>query len=289
MVRASPSPPAPKPVRQARYLSRVAASASPTGADAEPVDTDVNALRAWREQCPALGALWDESKPVTAWQGLTFGEAGGANAGRVVKIELMEKRLTGDMPAELGRLTALTVLWLGSNQLKSVPAELGRLTALTTLSLGGNQLTSVPAEFGRLTARTVLWLGGNQLTSVPAELGGLTSLTALSLKGNQLTSVPAEWDAMVTFAAERKRWMSALPARKRANLKSSMAAVAWGEHAEEEERRLLFASAEADTTKTRAARRRALLLAHADLLTTPHRMMTTGEDEEDEDDEDDED
>jgi len=72
---------------------------------------------------------------------------------------------------------------------------------------------------------------------------------------------------LAAFAAERERWMSALPARHRANLESSLAAAAVGEYAEEEQRRLLFASAEADTTKTRAARRRALLLAHADLLT----------------------
>jgi hypothetical protein len=47
-----------KPVRQARPLSLVAASASPTVPDAEPVEADVNALRAWREQCPELRAMW---------------------------------------------------------------------------------------------------------------------------------------------------------------------------------------------------------------------------------------
>jgi hypothetical protein len=51
-----------KPARQARPLSRVAASASPTVADADadavPVEADVNALRECREQCPELRALW---------------------------------------------------------------------------------------------------------------------------------------------------------------------------------------------------------------------------------------
>jgi len=61
-----------KPARQARPLSRVAASESletskapktskaqkATVADVEPVEADVNALRAWREQCPELRALW---------------------------------------------------------------------------------------------------------------------------------------------------------------------------------------------------------------------------------------
>jgi hypothetical protein len=61
-----------KPARQARPLSRVAASESletskapntskakkATVADVEPVEADVAALRAWREQCPELRALW---------------------------------------------------------------------------------------------------------------------------------------------------------------------------------------------------------------------------------------
>jgi hypothetical protein len=44
---------------------------------------DCAALRAWRERCPELRLLWDESLAVTGWQGVTFGEAGGVDAGRV--------------------------------------------------------------------------------------------------------------------------------------------------------------------------------------------------------------
>jgi hypothetical protein len=62
---------------------------------------------------------------------------------------------------------------LSDNQLPSVPAELGKLSALTKLGLGGNQLTSVPAELGNLSALTELKLSRNQLTVVPAALGRL--------------------------------------------------------------------------------------------------------------------
>jgi hypothetical protein len=178
---------------------------------------DSNVLCAWRQGCPALRQLWDLSQPVTAWEGVTFGMAGGAGVGRVVKINLHFKGLTGDLPAALGELTALTMLELYGNQLTSVPAALGGLTALTMSNLFGNQLTSVPAELGALTALKTLSLldnqlecvpaalGGltaleslclnlNRLTSVPAELGGLTALKWLYLNGNQLTSVPAEWE-----------------------------------------------------------------------------------------------
>ena len=45
-------------------------------------------------------------------------------------------------------------------RLTSLPAEIGRLTSLTGLYLGGNKLTSLPAEIGRLTSLTMLDLDG---------------------------------------------------------------------------------------------------------------------------------
>ena len=154
---------------------------------------DPYTLHALREGCPELRALWDEAAPVAAWEGVRFGEAGGADAGRVVKLDLNRRGLTGDVPAALGGLTALTTLNLWGNRLTSLPAALGGLTALKSLYLGGNQLTSVPAELGGLSVLERLYLNMNQLTSVPAELGALTALTALFLYGNRMRSVPAEW------------------------------------------------------------------------------------------------
>ncbi len=118
------------------------------------------------------------------------------------------------VPAELGQLTALTVLDLQNNQLTAVPAELGRLTALTDLSFYNNRLTAVPTELGQLTALTDLSLSGNQLTTVPAELGQLTALTRLSLSKNQLTTVPAELGqlAALTVLYVQKNKLTLVPA-----------------------------------------------------------------------------
>jgi len=141
---------------------------APAGSYAE---SDAAALRALRAECPELREMWDEGKPVWAWEGLTFSGAGGAHAGRVVNILLQGKGLTGSVPAALGQLTALTRLVLTDNQLTGgVPAALGGLTALTWLCLDNNHLTGeVPEELGALTALEVLYLNGNyQLTSVPA-------------------------------------------------------------------------------------------------------------------------
>ena len=147
---------------------------------------DVGVLRTWRAMCPELQERWPEAARPEHWEGVTM------ENGRVVELLLEEFGLTGAVPAEIGRLSALRQLNLDYNQLTSVPAEIGQLTSLEELYLGDNQLTSLPAEIGQLTSLRELVLYDNQLTSLPAEIGQLASLTELDLKGNQLTSVPAE-------------------------------------------------------------------------------------------------
>jgi leucine-rich repeat protein SHOC2 len=53
------------------------------------------------------------------------------------------------LPAELGLLANLTVLYLHDNKLTSVPSELGNLMSLTHFMLQKNVFTSVPATLGR--------------------------------------------------------------------------------------------------------------------------------------------
>jgi leucine-rich repeat protein SHOC2 len=147
---------------------------------------DVGVLRTWRAMCPELQERWPEAARPEHWEGVTM------ENGRVVQLKLEEFGLTGAVPAEIGRLSALRELDLDGNELTSVPAEIGQLTSLEKLYLGDNQLTSLPAEIGQLTALEELYLEGNQLTSLPAEIGQLASLESLTLDHNQLTSLPAE-------------------------------------------------------------------------------------------------
>jgi leucine-rich repeat protein SHOC2 len=147
---------------------------------------DVGVLRTWRAMCPELQERWPEAARPEHWDGVTMENS------RVVNLKFYAFGLTGAVPAEIGRLSALRVLNLGGNQLTSVPAEIGQLTSLRTLTLCANQLTSVPAEIGQLTSLEKVDLSDNQLTSVPAEIGQITSLEQLWLSGNQLTSVAAE-------------------------------------------------------------------------------------------------
>ena len=170
---------------------------------------DEGVLQIWRAMCPELQEWWPEDEQPKDWEGVTI------ENGRVVELELEEFGLTGAVPAEIGRLSALRQLSLGVNQLTSVPAGIGhittlerlilsrnqltslpveiwQLTSLVSLDLSDNQLTSLPAEIGQLASLKGLWLCGNRFTTLPVEVGRLTSLQGLSLGGNQLTSLPAE-------------------------------------------------------------------------------------------------
>jgi leucine-rich repeat protein SHOC2 len=119
---------------------------------------DVGVLRTWRAMCSELQERWPEDEQPEHWRGVTM------QNGRVVKLGLDYVGLTGALPAEIGRLTALRKLYIGDNLLTSVPAEIGQLTSLRQLRLYGNQLTSVPAEIGQLTSVRELYLENNQLT-----------------------------------------------------------------------------------------------------------------------------
>ena len=139
------------------------------------------------------GTTWFLSPSVCGWGSRNLKCNG---SGLVQNINLFNSTLQGTIPAELGALTALTSLILGSNELESsIPSEIGRLTALEVLYLGDNQLTSsIPLELGQLTGLTYLDLYLNQLTArIPAELGQLTMLTALYLDFNQLSdTIPSQ-------------------------------------------------------------------------------------------------
>ena len=125
---------------------------------------DVGVLRTWRTMCPELQERWPEDEQPEFWVGVTMENS------RVVELNLEDVGLTGAVPAEVERLSALRELFLNDNKLTSVPAEIGQLTSLEKLHLGYNQLTSVPVAIGQLRSLWEFILGGNKLTSVPAAI-----------------------------------------------------------------------------------------------------------------------
>ena len=144
---------------------------------------------------PSTFALrsWGVGK-IDTWPALTVATVSGAR--RVTELEsngrrrgrFSDTRITGGLPADIGKLTALTKLSLSGNRLSTLPTEITNLTSLSELNLFGNRISSsIPSDIGNMTALTVLNLANNQLTgSIPSGIGSLTSLTELSLYNNSL-------------------------------------------------------------------------------------------------------
>jgi hypothetical protein len=133
---------------------------------------------------------WLSNAPLRQWYGVTIG------AGRVIELDLSQNQLSGQIPAEIGRLTGLTNLDLFGNQLTGeIPPAIGNLDKVTRLSLWANQLSgSIPAELGDMESLEWVALGINELTGeIPPKLGNLTTLTHMDFTLNQLSgSIPAE-------------------------------------------------------------------------------------------------
>lgn len=131
------------------------------------------------------GLDWTADTPITEWNRVLV----EGSPLRVRQLWLGRRGLTGTIPPEIGRLTALRVLDLtgpflydiygGDNLLTgAIPKELGNLAELEIINMEGNYLSgSIPPELGNLRNLKKLNLSNNYLTgNIPAELASLTNL-----------------------------------------------------------------------------------------------------------------
>lgn len=103
----------------------------------------------------------------------------------------------GNIPTEIGFVSTLEALTLDKCFLSGIlPTDVGQLTALTELNIGTNApLTGpLPTEIGLLTKLEILDISTNQFTGpIPTELGLINTLTEIQMGGNGLTgAVPDE-------------------------------------------------------------------------------------------------
>ena len=129
---------------------------------------------------------WSANESIHFWDGVTL----GGSPLRVRGLRLVDSGLMGQVPHELGKLTALRTLNLSYNDLEDgILGELGDLAVLRYLYLHHNQLTgAVPAALGGLADLRHLILNDNDLTGdIPHELGDLRNLEYLHLDGNLLS------------------------------------------------------------------------------------------------------
>lgn len=103
--------------------------------------------------------------------------------------------LSGQIPRDIGRLTNLESLWLGSHLTGTIPDSIGDLSRLKDLNLRANKLTgSIPESIGKLSRLQQLKLDVNSLSgSIPETIGGLVRVERINLWRNQITgSLPPE-------------------------------------------------------------------------------------------------
>ncbi|CAI5493271.1 unnamed protein product [Closterium sp. Naga37s-1] len=125
-------------------------------------------------------------------------------------LDLLGTALTGEIPASLGKATALTYLSLGHIDLTAaeLPASLSALTNLAHLDLSYLSFTRVPSWIGQLLHLEFLdvtapdGLTPARSSPFPAEWTALTSLNTLRAAGNGFSgSLPATISAL-TFLSE---------------------------------------------------------------------------------------
>ncbi|MCS7017686.1 MAG: gliding motility-associated C-terminal domain-containing protein [Cytophagales bacterium] len=95
------------------------------------------------------------------WAGITCEP--NDTTGRIVRISLPSRGLTGSLPADISKLTELAELDLSDNRITgSIPNELATLPKLTNVNLSKNRITRIPS-FATTTSLRTLNVANNSL------------------------------------------------------------------------------------------------------------------------------
>ena len=133
-------------------------------------------------------------------------------------LNLSDNRLRS-LPADLGRLNKLKVIFLSNNDFEEVPEVLADCPNLSMVGFKSNKIRVLGENVLPLGVRWLI-LTDNQLEKLPNSIGKLQYLQKLMLAGNQLRSLPDEMAAcqnleLIRLAANRLEslptWLFTLP------------------------------------------------------------------------------
>jgi Protein tyrosine and serine/threonine kinase/Leucine rich repeat len=123
------------------------------------------------------------------------------------------------LPADLGRLHKLKIIFLSNNDFEEVPEVLAACPNLSMVGFKSNKIRVLGEDILPLDVRWLI-LTDNQLERLPKSIGRLQKLQKLMLAGNQLRSLPDEMAAchnleLIRLAANRLEslppWLFTLP------------------------------------------------------------------------------
>ncbi len=134
---------------------------------------------------------WGSSEYIGSWHGVSTN-----TEGCVVRLELTNNRLKGEIPDALGDLSDLKGLILAENKLMGkIPKSLKKLKNLKYLNFSNNLLVSnIPIEISNIISLKGLNLSQNELSGmIPKELANSSNLNSIILFDNKLVGkIPRE-------------------------------------------------------------------------------------------------
>ena len=141
---------------------------------------------------------WNVNNPVCTWAGLTIDADG-----YITIFNNRNKGINGALPADLGQngLTRMEEFKISQNDLTgSIPATMGNMPELSILWLDDNQFTgTIPTEIGDASSLAIFWVDNNNLSgAIPQSFLDLDFLRDLSIYNNSFDSLPDFSSSAVT-------------------------------------------------------------------------------------------
>ncbi|GAB4849322.1 hypothetical protein Ancab_004123 [Ancistrocladus abbreviatus] len=107
----------------------------------------------------------------------------------LVNLSLLDNRISGQIPDEIGQIATLESLVLEDNLLGGpLPKSLGSLSRLTRLLISANNFTgTIPETFGKLKNLADFLIDGNSFSGkIPDFIGNWTNLGRLNIQGTSM-------------------------------------------------------------------------------------------------------